>query len=260
MKSTSAGSGMARRRSAMKTNAPFSTPMSSGIDPRSRRPMPAPSSPTAPGGRPRRRASPCPALCSDLAELVGRSRASGEVTGSGFAERASQPQPRSRRRSPGGRAPERSSLRPGAGRPRPRHAPRSTRSSERRRVGTGRRATAAGPAPGRRGSGGQRPGVGDVDARQPARRGGRRRRRSRSAWRARTGTTSPLGELVEQREQLVAHPVAEVGGVEVGRVVDRREPLLGAERHASRLGAGRGSDGGRAACRPGRPGRLPAAG
>ncbi len=33
MKSTSAGSGMARRRSAMKTKAPFSTPMSSGSRP-----------------------------------------------------------------------------------------------------------------------------------------------------------------------------------------------------------------------------------
>ena len=80
---------------------------------------------------------------------------------------------------------------------------------------TARRARATGAAARARASVGSRAAASPSSSSASSRRSG--------AWRARTATTSRSAMASSEGQQLVADPVAAVGGVGVGRVVDRRQ-------------------------------------
>ena len=109
--------------------------------------------------------------------------------------------------------------------------------------------------PGGRGPGGaaaRAAGVGGVEA-AASRASSVVARGGRPGGRARDDVA--LGDVVEQRHQLVAHPVAAMDGVGVGGVVDGRRGPRPRTRPRSRPGAGRGGDGApaRMPARPSRP-------
>ena len=251
MKSNSTGRSIARARSLMNMNAPLSTPTSSGARP------------CVVGGD----------LLAELGDPILRARSALTTT----APRSGSPVPASR---PHGQV-----MRSAIGATRTWHPTRGARRTDAARRPTGhlgRARVASGdgehPLDGR--------GVGRVllasrrgrshaaPPAEPAGRGGGRARRRRSGRRRRParraasasapqqrgltgehGHDVALGDGVEQRQQLVAHPVAAERGIDVRRVVDRLEPVGGAQRRGLRPAQARAADGAVAGmpARPSRP-------